>query len=78
MQGLRWLPGVEKPIRVQGDLLYGYVLLLRRSAKYRIRNAQEYFKVASGGLEVASELVRDIFEFSDLFFQGKEIITTNK
>ena len=24
--------------------------------------------------EVASELVRDIFEFFDLFFQGKEII----
>jgi len=31
-------------------------------------------KVAFGCPEVASELVRDIFEFFDLFFQGKEII----
>ena len=56
-------------------------LLLRRRAKQRIRATQECFKVASGGPEVASEcpevaleLVRDIFEFFDLFFQGKEII----
>ena len=45
------------------------------------RAAQECFKVVFGGPEgasecpeVASELVRDIFEFFDLFFQGKEII----
>ena len=36
------------------------------------------FKVACGGPEVASELGRDIFEFYDLFFQGKEIILRRK
>jgi len=56
-------------------------LLLRRSAKTRIRAAQECFKVAIGGPEVAFKcpevalkLVRDIFQFFNLFFQGKEII----
>ena len=33
--------------------------------------SQEHFKVASGGPEIASELVWDIFEFFDLFFQGE-------
>ena len=50
------------------------------SAEREVKNsrAQECFKVAFGGPEVASkcpkvaaELVRDIFEFFDLFFQGK-------
>ena len=57
------------------------ILLLRRSAKLRIRAAQEcskfafgYPEVASECPEVASELVGDIFEFFDLFFQGKETI----
>ena len=36
--------------------------------------ATECFKVASEWPEVALELVQDIFEFTDLFFQGKEII----
>ena len=49
-------------------------LLLRRSAKLRIRAGQECSEVAFGCPEVGSELVRDIFEFFDLFFQGKEII----
>ena len=39
--------------------------------KRRIRAAQECSKGAFGCHEVASELVRDIFEFFDLFFQGK-------
>ena len=37
-------------------------------------SAQECSKGAFGCPEVASELVRDIFEFFDLFFQRKEII----
>ena len=47
------------------------ILLLWRSEKQRIRAPQECFKVACGGPEVASELVPDIFDFFDLFFQGK-------
>ena len=35
-------------------------------------------EVASECPEVVSELVRDIFEFFDLFFQGKEIISMRK
>ena len=61
--------------------LINIYLLLRRSAKLRIRAGQECSKVAFGFPEdaskcpeVASELVRDIFEVFDLFFQGKEII----
>ena len=42
---------------------------LRCSAMFQL-------KVTFGCPEVASELVRDIFEFFDLFFQGKEIIMT--
>ena len=41
--------------------------LSRRSTKWRIRDAQECFKVASECPEVASELVQDIFEFFALF-----------
>ena len=70
--------------RAENAMRFG-CLLLRRSAKLRIRAAQECFKVAFGGPEgasecpeVASELVRDIFEFFDLFFQGKEIISMRK
>ena len=40
----------------------------------RVRAAQERFKVASAGPEVASELAPYIFDFFDLFFHGKEII----
>ena len=47
----------------------------------KVRAAQKYSKVAFGcpevaseSPEVASELIRDIFEFFDLSFQGKEII----
>ena len=61
--------------------LINIYLLLLRSAKLRIRAAQECSKdafgcpeVASEFPEVASELVRNVFEFFDLFFQGKEII----
>ena len=51
-------------------------IIIRRSAKLRIRAAQECSKVAFGCPEVASEcpkvaseLVPDIFEFFDSFFQ---------
>ena len=54
--------------------LISIYLLVRRSAKLRIRAAQECSKDAFGCPEVASELVRNVFEFFDLFFQGKEII----
>ena len=50
------------------------MLFISARAKKRIRSAQECSKGAFGCPEVASELVRDIFEFFDLFFQGKEII----
>ena len=54
-------------------------LLLRRSAKLRIRALRNVSKLHSEVAKllpgkcpkVASELVRDIFEFFDLFFQGK-------
>ena len=46
-------------------------LLLRRSAKLRIRAAQECSKVAFGCPEVVSEFVRDIFEFFYLIFSGE-------
>ena len=49
-------------------------LLIRRSAKLRIRAAQECSKVAFECPEVVLELVQDIFDFFDYFFQGKEII----
>ena len=61
----------------------GSFLKFITSAEREVKNsrAQECFKVAFGGPEVASkcpkvasELVRDIFEFFDLFLQGKEII----
>ena len=55
--------------------------MLRRLREVKNSLAQECFKVAFGGPEVASkcpkvasELVRDIFEFFDLFFQGKFVI----
>jgi len=61
--------------------LISFYLLLRRRAKLRICAAQECSKVAFGCSEassecpeVASELVRDIFEFFDLFFQGRKKI----
>ena len=58
---------------------YSYTHLVTSAEREvkRIRTAQECFKVASGGPEVASELVRDISEFFDLFSQGKEIIIGN-
>ena len=43
-------------------------MLLRRSAKLRIRAAQE----CSECPEVASAIVRGIFELPDVFFQGKK------
>ena len=71
--------------RAENAMRFG-CLLLRPSAKLRIRAAQECFKVAfrrrsevaSECPEVVSELVRDIFEFFDLIFQGKEIISMRK
>ena len=56
------------------------------SAECEVKDSRSsgIYKVASGGSEVASEcpevaseLVRDIFEFFDLFFQGKKIIITS-
>ena len=49
-----------------------------RELKKRICDPKECFKVAYGGPEVASELLRDIFEFFDSFFRGKEIIMRKK
>ena len=46
------------------------ILIISRHFYY----AQECTKVTSECPEVASELVRDIFEFFGLFFQGKDII----
>ena len=75
---------MEKKIFHLPHNLNGFIsiyLLLRRSAKLRIRAGQECSEVAFGCpevvsecSEVGSELVRDIFKFFDLFFQGKEII----
>ena len=57
----------DKPLLI--DLYFGG----ERSKGFALfRNTQ----VAFGFPEVASELVRDIFDFFDLFFQGKEIIIT--
>ena len=36
------------------------------------------FKTLRNVCKIASKLVRDIFEFFDLFFQGKEIIMRKK
>ena len=60
---------------VSVDIVRNYLVnYLRRKANERIRAAQECSKVAFGCTEVASELVRDKFEFFDLLFLGKEII----
>ena len=52
--------------RVKGFYVDPFLLL--RSAKLRIRAAQECSEVASECPGVALELVRDIFECFDLFF----------